>query len=156
MSEDGSSYAGNYETFATAAPLPVTDLAVHPDGALYFTIGGRRTQSALYRIRYTGATNAMGTEEDLNQPTGLGRIAKRIRNLGPLIRSEQRTEKAQMRQASQLRKLRQRIEATHLAEPSEESLQLAISNLGHSDRGIRFASHASPWSISRSIGGEPS
>ena len=45
-----------------------------------------------------------------------------------------------MRQASQLRKLRQRIEATHLAEPSEESLQLAISNLGHSDRGIRFAS----------------
>ena len=141
MSEDGSSYAGNYETFATAAPLPVTDLAVHPDGALYFTIGGRRTQSALYRIRYTGATNAMGTEEDLNQPTGLGRIAKRIRNLGPLGgRSEQRTEKAQMRQASQLRKLRQRIEATHLAEPSEESLQLAISNLGHSDRGIRFAS----------------
>ena len=141
LSEDGSSYAGNYETFATAAPLPVTDLAVHPDGALYFTIGGRRTQSALYRIRYTGATNAMGTEEDLNQPTGLGRIAKRIRNLGPLGgRSEQRTEKAQMRQASQLRKLRQRIEATHLAEPSEESLQLAISNLGHSDRGIRFAS----------------
>ena len=141
LSEDGSSYAGNYETFATAAPLPVTDLAVHPDGALYFTIGGRRTQSALYRIRYTGATNAMGTEEDLNQPTGLRRIAKRIRNLGPLGgRSEQRTEKAQMRQASQLRKLRQRIEATHLAEPSEESLQLAISNLGHSDRGIRFAS----------------
>ena len=141
LSEDGSSYAGNYETFATAAPLPVTDLAVHPDGALYFTIGGRRTQSALYRIRYTGATNAMGTEEDLNQPTGLRRIAKRIRNLGPHGgRSEQRTEKAQMRQASQLRKLRQRIEATHLAEPSEESLQLAISKLGHSDRGIRFAS----------------
>ena len=83
----------------------------------------------------------MGTEEDLNQPTGLRRIAKRIRNLGPLGgRSEQRTEKAQMRQASQLRKLRQRIEATHLAEPSEESLQLAISKLGHSDRGDSIAS----------------
>ena len=54
LTPDGSSYSGTYETFATAAPLPVTDLAVHPDGMLYFTIGGRRTQSGLYRIRYTG------------------------------------------------------------------------------------------------------
>ncbi len=54
LSPEGSSYTGTYETFATAAPLPVTDIAVHPDGALYFTIGGRKTQSGLYRIRYTG------------------------------------------------------------------------------------------------------
>ena len=31
LSPDGSSYSGTYETFATAAPLPVTDIAVHPD-----------------------------------------------------------------------------------------------------------------------------
>ncbi|MEM9365692.1 MAG: L-sorbosone dehydrogenase [Planctomycetota bacterium] len=54
LEEDGSSYTGRYETFATAAPLPVTDLTVHPDGNLYVAIGGRRTQSALYRIKYTG------------------------------------------------------------------------------------------------------
>ena len=54
LTPDGSSYTGTHETFATAAPLPVTDLAVHPDGMLYFTIGGRRTQSGLYRIRYVG------------------------------------------------------------------------------------------------------
>ena len=62
LSPDGSSYGGTYETFATAAPLPVTDIAVHPDGLLYFTIGGRRTQSGLYRIRYTGEPDE-GTRE---------------------------------------------------------------------------------------------
>jgi putative heme-binding domain-containing protein len=55
MQNEGSSYQGTFETFATASPLPVTDLVVHPDGALYFTIGGRKTQSGLYRIRYVGA-----------------------------------------------------------------------------------------------------
>lgn len=67
LSPAGSSYTGEYETFATGAPLPVTDITAHPDGMLYFTIGGRRTQSGLYRVRYTGkeAGNAVGvTDED--------------------------------------------------------------------------------------------
>ncbi len=54
LTPDGSSYTGDYQTFATAAPLPVTDIVTHPDGGLYFTIGGRKTQSGLYRITYTG------------------------------------------------------------------------------------------------------
>lgn len=55
MKPQGASYVGTYEKFASATPLPVTDLVVNPsDGALYFTIGGRRTQSGLYRITYTG------------------------------------------------------------------------------------------------------
>ena len=32
----------------------VTDLAVGPDGALYFTMGGRHSQGGVYRIRYRG------------------------------------------------------------------------------------------------------
>ncbi|MGB1925562.1 MAG: L-sorbosone dehydrogenase [Rubripirellula sp.] len=141
LDPDGSSYGGSYETFATAAPLPVTDLAVHPDGALYFTIGGRRTQSGLYRIRYTGARNAMATEEDLNPPKRLNRIVQRIRKISPLgSRPGEKNPKAESRQSAKLRKLRQQIEATHLATPSSRTLQLALSNLGHSDRAIRFAS----------------
>src|SRR5690606_10950398 len=55
LQPDGSSYGGSYETFATAAPLPATDLVIHPrDGAMYVTVGGRRSQSGLYRIRYAG------------------------------------------------------------------------------------------------------
>ena len=51
----GASYTGTVETFASAAPLPLTDVVPNPkDGALYFTIGGRKTQSGLYRITYSG------------------------------------------------------------------------------------------------------
>ena len=36
-------------------PLPLTDLVIHPkDGAMYFAVGGRGTESAVYRVTYTG------------------------------------------------------------------------------------------------------
>ena len=55
MTADGASYTGEKEPFISGAPLPVTDLVVNPvDHALYFTIGGRRTQSGLYRVTYVG------------------------------------------------------------------------------------------------------
>jgi len=54
MKPDGSTYTGEAEKFLTAQPLPVTDMAVHPDGSLYITIGGRETQSGLYRVTYVG------------------------------------------------------------------------------------------------------
>lgn len=51
----GASYAAQFETFAEGRPLPVTDIAVNSqDGHMYVTIGGRKMQSGLYRIRYTG------------------------------------------------------------------------------------------------------
>jgi putative heme-binding domain-containing protein len=55
LEEDGASYTGTKEEFVTSAPLPVTDLIVHPnDGAMYFAIGGRKVQSGLYRVTYEG------------------------------------------------------------------------------------------------------
>ena len=51
----GASYVGSKEEFITGAPLPVTDVIIHPeDGAMYFAIGGRRVQSGLYRVTYAG------------------------------------------------------------------------------------------------------
>ena len=56
MTPDGSSYKGELERFISAAPLPVTDLVINPvDQAMYFTIGGRKTQSGLYRATYKGS-----------------------------------------------------------------------------------------------------
>lgn len=55
MTADGSSYKGEAERFIFGAPLPVTDIVINPiDQAMYFTIGGRKTQSGLYRVTYTG------------------------------------------------------------------------------------------------------
>ena len=55
--ERGAGYVGVPEVFLRGRPLNVTDLAFGPDGAMYFVTGGRRTKSALYRVRYAG-TNA--------------------------------------------------------------------------------------------------
>jgi putative heme-binding domain-containing protein len=54
MERDGASYKAKYERFCTGAPMPVTDLAVAPDGALVFSVGGRNTQGGVFRIVYTG------------------------------------------------------------------------------------------------------
>ncbi|MCA9150221.1 MAG: c-type cytochrome [Planctomycetales bacterium] len=50
----GSTYIGDKEEFVSRVALPLTDAAVGPDGALYFAVGGRGTQSALYRVTYVG------------------------------------------------------------------------------------------------------
>jgi putative heme-binding domain-containing protein len=56
LQPDGASYTATKEEFVTGAPLPITDAIIHPqDGAMYFTIGGRRVQSGVYRVTYTGA-----------------------------------------------------------------------------------------------------
>jgi putative heme-binding domain-containing protein len=51
----GATYTGEAEEFLSGQPLPVCDLVINPkDGAMYFVVGGRGTQSALYRVTYTG------------------------------------------------------------------------------------------------------
>ena len=62
---DGASYKTTPERFCTGTPMNVTDLAVGPDGAIYFTMGGRGTQGGVYRIRYDGKPE---TGNGHNQP----------------------------------------------------------------------------------------
>lgn len=55
LEPNGSTYSATKEEFVTGAPLPITDAIIHPEeGSMYFTIGGRRVQSGLYRVTYTG------------------------------------------------------------------------------------------------------
>src|SRR4029450_2849943 len=56
LTPEGSAYTGVAEEFVSGTPLPLTDVRIPPeDGAMYFTIGGRNTQSGLYRVTYTGS-----------------------------------------------------------------------------------------------------
>ncbi len=50
----GGSYQARSEIFLQGRPLNVTDLAVGPDGWLYFSTGGRGTEGGLYRVRWLG------------------------------------------------------------------------------------------------------
>ena len=63
LEPDGAAYKGTWEDFVAPkglkgngnkATLNLTDAVIAPDGAMYFTVGGRNTQAALYRVTYTG------------------------------------------------------------------------------------------------------
>jgi putative heme-binding domain-containing protein len=58
----GSSYTAIKEEFVSRTPLPLTDVAAGPDGALYFSVGGRGTQSELFRVTYSGAESTEPAE----------------------------------------------------------------------------------------------
>ncbi len=59
----GGTYESVKEEFVSGKPLPLTDVLIHPnDGAMYFAIGGRRTQSALYRVTYEGGDSTAPAE----------------------------------------------------------------------------------------------
>jgi putative heme-binding domain-containing protein len=63
LTPSGSTYKGEIEEFVTGTPLPLTDVVINPtDGAMYFTIGGRQTQSGLYRVTYAGTESPVNPE----------------------------------------------------------------------------------------------
>ncbi len=117
MEEKGSTYIGRFEEFARSQPLPLTDILINPkDGAMYFTIGGRRVQSAIYRVTYTGKLST-----------------------SPAPPKKDKTDGDQQRQHRRL------LEA-HLRKQSspapKDALDQIWQSLGSPDRGIRHASRA--------------
>ena len=107
----GASYTATKEEFVTGAPLPITDAIIHPeDGAMYFTIGGRKVQSGLYRVTYVGKEST-----------------KNVATLQP--------EDAQ---ATQARNLRRQLESFH-GHQDPNAIQTAWPHLSSNDRFIRFA-----------------
>ena len=59
----GASYVGATEVFLQGSPLNVTDVEFGRDGAMYFVTGGRKTQSGLYRVRYTREKKAASNKK---------------------------------------------------------------------------------------------
>ncbi|RUL89727.1 family 16 glycoside hydrolase [Tautonia sociabilis] len=78
LEPDGASYTGTAEEFLTGTPLPLTDLVINPaDGAMYVTVGGRRTTSGLYRVTYTG-DEPIRPEADSDAGAELREIRRRL------------------------------------------------------------------------------
>lgn len=70
----GATYRATREEFFSGAPLPLTDALIHPDdGAMYLAIGGRRVQSGIYRVTYTGtdSTAAVVPKPEVNPARSL-------------------------------------------------------------------------------------
>ncbi len=110
LTPSGASYSGTLERFCSAPALPVTDMTINPaDGAMYFLIGGRRSQSALYRVTYAGSEST----EKAAYP-----------QLDPLVT---------------LRRQLEELHLPGENANSAEKLDFAWQHLGHADRFIRYA-----------------
>ncbi len=110
----GSTYTATIEPFASAMPLAVTDILVRPqDGAMYFTVGGRRTESALYRIIHDG-------------------------NSHPNPAPPPSVSAAQISKSKQLRQVRHKLEALHTS-PAPAAVDQIWPYLANEDRFIRSA-----------------
>ncbi len=109
----GAGFVGRARTFLKGQPFNITDLDFGPDGAMYAVTGGRKTQSALYRIRY------VGPKVDDPEPT------------------PQQTARA--RQAELSRKLGQQLEALQTETNPEQVLAAAWPYLDSADPRIRYA-----------------
>jgi len=83
LQPDGSSYKSTFEPFISASPMPVTDLVVHPtEGCLYVTIGGRKVQSALYRVSYVGKdSTAPANYPDTAEAASLRAVRRSLENM---------------------------------------------------------------------------
>ncbi len=105
----GSSYLMTAETFLKGRPLNVTDLDFAPDGSMYLVTGGRKTQSALYRVRYVGVGSREATAS--------------------------RWELASDRFARNSRHLRRELEAD-LAQPPSEKCLVRVWNVPFQSRSM--------------------
>ena len=66
LSPRGAGYRASTELFLQGKPLNVTDVVAGQDGAMYLVTGGRKTQSALYRVT---AVKALRTESEASERT---------------------------------------------------------------------------------------
>ena len=55
LEPEGSTYKAVKEEFLSRNALPLTDIVIGNDGAMYFIIGGRNSQSDLFRVTYVGS-----------------------------------------------------------------------------------------------------
>jgi putative heme-binding domain-containing protein len=115
LAPDGASYKATKEEFLFGSPLPLTDAIIHPkDGAMYFTIGGRKVQSGLYRVTYMGSESTAPV------------LHLKGANTYPDIA------------ASNPSSLRHQLEAFH-GKQDAKAVETAWPHLGDKDRFIRWA-----------------
>jgi putative heme-binding domain-containing protein len=125
LTPEGSAYKGELEEFLNGSPLPLTDVVVNPkDGALYFTIGGRKTQSGLYRVTYVG-NEPTAPSEGGNPPGPVHALRHQLEAFHTLSGGRKPPENVGTQGAN--------------APRSETAVETAWPHLDHEDRFIRYA-----------------
>ncbi|MEM9721365.1 MAG: c-type cytochrome [Bacteroidota bacterium] len=97
LEQKGSSFVGTKEEFLSGVPLPLTDVIVGSDGAMYFATGGRRVSSHLYRVYYKGEADTSpvpGVSLAVNDAVSARRnLESAIQSLQVELNTEEKVEK---------------------------------------------------------------
>lgn len=109
MIPEGGTYTVKAEEFISGSPLPLTDGVFGPDGAFYFATGGRRLESDLYRVHYTG---------DL---------------------SKEQKQELKISDLPEEHKIRRKLEEFHVGGPKAGAIDAAWPHLSHADRFVQYA-----------------
>ena len=110
LTPNGASYVGKSEDFVTGQPLQVTDVTIGTDGAMYFAVGGRGTQSEMYRVTYVGDESTAVVDAKNSQASELRSLRKKMESFHGEGQADDAT-----------------------------ALDEIFANLGHSDRFIRYS-----------------
>ena len=121
----GATYRSAAEVFLQGIPLNVTDLAAGPDGALYLITGGRRTQSALYRV--TATANSQQDSGDTEHSRGTLRIQDEWQAYAAEMRAEVHAGERFLRERS--------------AELAPAAVAWSIRNFSRADPHLRTLAH---------------
>ncbi len=79
LEPDGASFEASKEELVAGAGLPVTDGVIGDDGAMYFATGGRKGESNLWRVVYTGSESTAPQLAEGGQNELRGKLAGFIR-----------------------------------------------------------------------------
>ena len=112
----GATYAATDELFAEGGPLNVCDMAVGPDGCLWFVTGGRGSQSGLYRVSFTGDATRVPAAPAVD----------------PAVADAARRARARRRE----------LERLLVAPPDPATIANLWPDLSNGDRWLRFAARA--------------
>ncbi len=129
LQPQGASYTASFETFLSGRSMPMTATVINPvDRALYFTTGGRKAQSGLYRVVYQGNQSTQSVSAQTEGPAAAARDLRR--QLEELHRSRSA-------RASQTAGSNQQQPQSELS--SANALEQAWPQLNSRDRAIRHA-----------------
>jgi putative heme-binding domain-containing protein len=148
LSPSGSTYTATKEEFIAGQPLPLTDLVVNPkDGALYFAIGGRRTQSGLYRVVYTGKESTQAVSADTTGSTERAqrrkleafhgrKDPKAVSTAWPHLQSKDRFLRSAARVAIEHQPVTEWQERALAERHPESAIQALIALVRHADKSL--------------------
>jgi putative heme-binding domain-containing protein len=141
MTSQGASYLGSKQEFLSGTPLPLTDMVIGHDGNMYFTTGGRRVASQLYRVRYVGdqPTDKVASSKSKNENLDIRRAIEmgtvKVEDLWSYLSHEDRFVRYAARVALENTDVKEWVtQLTHATDPSALiQASLIISRRGYSE-----------------------